>query len=306
VARSILIVDDSPDIHALLRVRLRDEDVELIQTLDPTQALSLALLHGPDLVLLDVDMPGRSGFDVCQELKTNPHTAPIPIIFLSGKLDQATKVAGLDFGAIDYVTKPFDPVELRARVRSGLRIKSLQDQLLALARIDELTGLWNRAYLNSRLEQELAAARRSQRPLSLVMCDVDHFKRVNDTYGHAAGDVVLRSIAGRIQASLRASDVACRYGGEEFALILPGIDAQGAAVAAERIREAIAATPVDAGAASLQMSVSLGFVDSAMFDASLEPTPGALIEHADAALYAAKRGGRNRVCRSTGPASSTS
>jgi diguanylate cyclase (GGDEF)-like protein len=303
VACSILIVDDSPDIHALLRVRLRDEGVELIQTLDPTQALSLALLHGPDLVLLDVDMPGRSGFDVCQELKTNPSTAPIPIIFLSGKLDQATKIAGLDFGAIDYVTKPFDPAELRARVRSGLRIKSLQDQLLALARIDELTGLWNRAYLNSRLEQELAAARRSQRPLSLVMCDVDHFKRVNDTYGHSAGDVVLRSIAGRIQASLRASDVACRYGGEEFALILPGIDADGAGVAAERIREAVAATPVDAGPASLQMTVSLGFVDSALF-APLEPTPGGLIEHADAALYAAKRGGRNRACRSTGPVSS--
>lgn len=303
MARTILIVDDSPDIHALLRVRLRDEDVQLIQTVDPAQSIPLALEHAPDLVLLDVDMPRTSGFDVCKQLKAHPDTAAIPIIFLSGKLDQATKVAGLDLGAIDYVTKPFDPVELRARVRSGLRIKSLQDQLLALARIDELTGLWNRAYMNSRLAQECAAANRSGRPLSLLMCDVDHFKRVNDTHGHATGDAVLRSIAARLTASLRTTDVACRYGGEEFAVILPGIDASGAGTAAERIRQAIATAPVDTGALSLAVSVSLGFSCSDELTPLLEEiAPSPLIERADAALYTAKRSGRNRVCRSTGPA----
>lgn len=302
--RRILIVDDSPDIHALLRVRLRDEDVQLIQTVEPTQTVALALEHAPDLVLLDVEMPGVSGFEVCKQLKEQPDTAAVPIIFLSGKLDQATKVAGLDLGAIDYVTKPFDPVELRARVRSGLRIKSLQDQLLALARIDELTGLWNRAYLNSRLTQECSASTRSGRPLSLVMCDVDHFKKVNDTHGHAAGDAVLRAIATRILSSLRTSDVACRYGGEEFAVILPGVEGKGAEVAAERIRQTIAASPVDAGSLSLDLSVSLGFACSDQMSPLLNDlAPTTLIEHADAALYAAKRGGRNRVCRSEGPAS---
>ncbi|MEY4579381.1 MAG: Response regulator PleD [Pseudomonadota bacterium] len=297
MARTILIIDDSPDIHALLRVRLRDEGAELIPTADPLQALPLALAHQPDLVLLDVDMPGRSGFEVCKELKAHPETAPIPIIFLSGKLDQATKVAGLDLGAIDYVTKPFDPVELRARVRSGLRIKSLQDQLVALARVDALTGLWNRAYLDSRLAQEIAQARRSGRPLSLVMCDVDHFKRVNDTHGHTTGDAVLRSIGARLLASLRTSDVACRFGGEEFAVILPGIDAAGAAAAAERIRAVIAATPIDTGTLSLTVTASLGYADSDSFASDVDLMPAQLIEHADAALYAAKRAGRNRVCR---------
>jgi PleD family two-component response regulator len=180
VARKILVVDDSPDIQALLKVRLRGERAELVQTLESEKALDLALAHSPDLVLLDVDMPGVTGFEVCKQLKANPKTAMIPVIFLSGKLDQATKVEGLDLGAVDYVTKPFDPVELRARVRSALRIKHLQDQLIALARIDELTGLWNRAYLDSRLDQEIASSRRSGSPLSLIMLDADHFKRVND------------------------------------------------------------------------------------------------------------------------------
>jgi diguanylate cyclase (GGDEF)-like protein len=296
VARSILIVDDSADIHALLKVRLRDERAELHQTLDPAQALPLAREHAPDLILLDVDMPGRSGFDVCRELKTDPGTSAIPVIFLSGKLDQATKIAGLDLGAVDYVTKPFDPAELRARVRSALRIKTLQDQLIELARIDELTGLWNRAYLDTRLTQEVAQTRRTNRVLSLLMFDVDHFKRINDAHGHPGGDTVLRTIALRLLSTLRGGDVACRYGGEEFAVILPATDGAGAAVLSERVRELMTATPMDIGPTSLQISVSVGFASNRDLTEPLELTPGNLVKCADSALYQAKRTGRNRVC----------
>ncbi len=195
---SILVVDDSPDIHALLEVRLRSEGAVLRHALTPEAGLESARTQPPDVILLDVEMPGRSGFDVCKELKADPLTASIPVIFLSGQLDQRAKVMGLDLGAVDYVTKPFDIAELRARVRVSLRLKSLQDQLVTLARIDQLTGLWNRAYFDGRLQQELAASDRSGRPLSLVMFDVDHFKRVNDGHGHPAGDAVLRTIAARV------------------------------------------------------------------------------------------------------------
>lgn len=299
MARTILIVDDSPDIHALLTVRLRDERADLCHTLDPSQALPLARERAPDLVLLDVDMPGRSGFDVCRDLKGDPSTQAIPIIFLSGKLDQKTKIDGLDLGAVDYVTKPFDPAELRARVRSALRIKQLQDQLIELARIDELTSLWNRAYLDTRLTQEVALSRRSGRPLSVLMFDVDHFKRINDTHGHAAGDAVLRTIAVRVQSTLRSSDVACRYGGEEFSVILPGTEDTGAAILGERVRELIATGPMDVGTAALEVTVSVGYASSPDLVAPLELTPETMLKCADAALYRAKRTGRNRVCRWT-------
>jgi diguanylate cyclase (GGDEF)-like protein len=296
VARKILVVDDSPDIQALLKVRLRGERADLVQTLESEKALDLALTHSPDLVLLDVDMPGVTGFEVCKRLKANPKTAMIPVIFLSGKLDQATKVEGLDLGAVDYVTKPFDPVELRARVRSALRIKHLQDQLIALARIDELTGLWNRAYLDSRLDQELASSRRSGLPLSLIMLDADHFKRINDNYGHAAGDTVLRAIGLRVQATLRRSDVGCRYGGEEFVLLLPGVDSVAACIAAERVRTVMKETPIESDDVYLTVTVSLGVVatDDLGPDAA---TSRSLLECADAALYEAKRSGRDKVCR---------
>jgi two-component system cell cycle response regulator len=296
VPRSILIVDDSADIQALLKVRLRAEGVELHRTLDPTQALQLALTHAPDVVLLDVDMPGRSGFDVCKELKANPITATIPIIFLSGNLDQATKVAGLDLGAVDYITKPFDPVELRARVRSALRIKELQDQLVKLARIDELTGLWNRAYLDSRLTQEIAGTRRTGLRLGLVMLDLDHFKKVNDEHGHPAGDTVLRVMAARLLTALRNTDIACRYGGEEFALILPGADLTGAEIVAGRIREVIAETPISVGRVTLAITASLGFAVYEDLGLPPEATAENLLKSADSALYTAKRTGRNRVC----------
>ena len=294
---TILVIDDSPDIHALLQVRLRDEGCELLQTLEPETALELALANAPDLVLLDVDMPGISGFEVCRRFKSNPLTAHIPIIFLSGMLDQAAKVQGLDLGAVDYVTKPFDPVELRARVRSALRIKLLQDQLIALARIDDLTRMWNRSYLDSRLDQELAAAQRSGRPVSLIMLDADHFKRINDEHGHAAGDTVLRAIGLRVNASLRRADAGCRYGGEEFALLLPSVDAPTAFATAERIRLAIKEGPIEVGSVWLSVTASLGVVGTDDFDSLHEVTAAELLKRADAALYEAKRRGRDQVCR---------
>ncbi len=286
---SILVIDDSPDIHKLLDVRLAAEGVTVLHALTPDDGVMIARTELPDLVLLDLEMPGRSGFDVCRELKASPLTEGIAIIFLTGRVDPKTKVAGLDLGAVDYVTKPFDAAELRARVRSALRTKSLQDQLIALAHIDALTRLWNRTYFEARIADELRAVENGG-TLALAILDVDHFKRVNDVHGHLAGDAVLRGIGTRLAAGVRATDVACRYGGEEFVLVLPGLDARAATIAADRVRSLVAATPFDTEGGPLAVTVSLGVAAT-----DTPTTPAELLARADEALYDAKRAGRNRV-----------
>lgn len=287
--RSVLVIDDSPDIHALLDVRLAAEGVAVLHALTPDEGIALARARLPDLVLLDLEMPGRSGFEVCQELKASPVTEGIAVIFLTGRVDARTKVKGLDLGAVDYVTKPFDAAELRARVRSALRTKSLQDQLIALANIDALTRLWNRTYFDTRIADELRGLDGSG-VLSLAMVDVDHFKKVNDVHGHLAGDAVLRGLGTRVGAVLRASDVACRYGGEELVLVLPGLDARGATVAMERVRSVVADAPFETSMGALPVTASIGVATTYESE-----TPATLIARADEALYAAKRTGRNRV-----------
>jgi len=285
----ILLIDDSPEIHTLVKVRLGKEAVEIRCALDGVSGLAAAREFRPDLILLDVDMPGRDGFAVCVDLKSDPITIDVPIIFLTGTASTEDKVRGLELGATDYVAKPFDPAELRARVRASLRTRYLVDLLSKKAMIDGLTGLWNRAYLDTRLAAELSAAQRSSRPLSCVMADVDHFKSVNDTYGHGFGDDVLRTIAKVFSGCCRAEDIVCRYGGEEFAILLPNTSVKHAVELAERIRTAVEAhqlfyreAPVNV-TCSTEVSTLRG------------PAPPSLLELADEALYLAKRSGRNRV-----------
>ncbi len=292
----VLAVDDSPDVHALLEVRLRPEGLHLVKAESYDAGLALARQLMPDLILLDVDMPEHSGLDLCRRLKEHPTTANIPIIFLTGSSDVDTKVHGFDLGAVDYVTKPFHPAELRARVRAALRMKRAQDMLTQRAQVDALTGLRNRAYLDDRLAAEVAASARSGRPLSLVMMDLDHFKNLNDTFGHPFGDLVLQRVGDFLARSVRPCDVACRYGGEELAVILTDTTIAGAHAVAERIRDQVRQLDLAPRGKTVTVTASFGVAEAnELASAGGELRPSALLAAADAALYTAKREGRDCV-----------
>ncbi|HEX4147104.1 MAG TPA: diguanylate cyclase [Pirellulales bacterium] len=289
MADKILIIDDSPEIHTLVKVRLAQEDVVIHSAFDGATGLAAARELQPDLILLDVDMPERDGFVVCADLKADACTMEVPIIFLTGFTSLEDKIRGLDLGATDYITKPFDAAELRARVRASLRTRRLVGLLAKKAMIDGLTGLWNRTYLDTLVGREYSAARRSGRPLSCIMADVDRFKSLNDTHGHGFGDDVLRIIAGIFTACCRAEDVVCRYGGEEFTILLPNTSVQSAATQSERLRLAIESETFAHHGEPVQITCSFGV-------AELQgPVPPSLVEMADEALYRAKHSGRNRV-----------
>lgn len=292
----VLAVDDSPEVHALLAVRLKPEGLRLVTAQSYEEGLALATELQPDLILLDVDMPVHSGLDLCRRLKAEPSTASIPVIFLTGADDVDTKVHGFDLGAVDYVTKPFHPAELRARVRAALRMKRAQDMLAQKAQVDALTGLRNRAHMDEQLAAEVVGSARTLRPLSLVMIDLDHFKRLNDTYGHPFGDLVLQRVGDLLNRSLRPCDVACRYGGEELALILTDTTVAGAYAVAERIREEIRQLDLTPRGKAVTVTASFGVaeaLDTAGRGGELRAS--ALIAAADEALYAAKREGRDCV-----------
>ena len=295
MGHNILAIDDSDLIHKLLDARLRPEDVTIHHALDGEEGLRLATQVRPDLVLLDVDMPGMSGFEVCRRLLADPATASVPIIFLTGATQIFSKVEGLDIGAVDYVTKPFDPAELRARVRSALRTKRYHDMLATRAQLDGLTGLWNRGYFDQRLRDEVAAVQRYGRALSLVLIDLDHFKRINDTHGHPFGDRVLQATGEALTMCFRTTDAPCRYGGEEFAVILTETGAE-ALIAARRCHSQLAALGLRHRGEPVAVTASIGVVSTDQFAHHGVITARSLLEAADGALYDAKRAGRDRVC----------
>lgn len=289
---TVLLIDDAPDIHRLLAVRLKSEDVELIAVGAGEAGIARAREERPALILLDLNMPGMDGFAVLRALKDDASTMDIPVIVISASEATDDKVTGLDLGAIDYVCKPFNHAELRARVRSALRIHELMQLLAQKAQIDGLTGLWNRTYFDKRLTDELAARERTPRPLALAMCDLDSFKTLNDTHGHASGDAVLQGFARILQRNLRRGDVACRYGGEEFGLILRETDAEQARAVVERIRAELESTRWPRHPERV-VTASFGVCDHTACGGD---DPLLWIETADRALYMAKQTGRNRVC----------
>lgn len=293
--QSVLIVDDSEDIHHLVSARLSSERVNMLHAYNAAGGLEMIRQHQPDLVLLDLDMPGTDGMTLCQSIKEQHELANIPVIFLTGTLDVETKVQAFELGAMDYVTKPFDAVELRARVRSALRLKRYHDLLTTKAQIDALTGLWNRGYFDNQLAIELSVLERKGVPVSVAMVDVDHFKAVNDTHGHLFGDMALQAIAGQLSQVCRDSDVVCRYGGEEFTVILRDTAHRGAILVAERMREAIAGLELKTGRRIVPITASIGIGGSDEFRDETQLSPEALMERADQALYQAKEKGRNRV-----------
>ncbi len=288
---SVLVIDDSPDVHRLLKARLRNEELDILSAASGTDGLVAARDKTPSIILLDLDMPGMDGFEVLRQLKEDKTAIGIPVIILSGLQSSQDKVTAFDLGAVDYITKPFDLTELRVRVRSALRIQQLVQMLAQKAQIDGLTGLWNRAFFDRRWAEEVSRVARHSRPLSVAIIDIDHFKSVNDTFGHPAGDAVIQGLAKILQRESRASDVACRYGGEEFALVMPDTAPQDGAIVCERIRKALEDTawsrhPERRITASFGLSGTTG---------QAVITPEAWLESADKGLYTSKKGGRNRV-----------
>jgi len=296
----ILVADDDAISRRILQNKLNEWGHDVVACPDGVSAWeALKQQDPPKLLILDWMMPGMDGIDLCRELrKQNDHPYSY-IILLTGKGAKEDIVEGLESGADDYVVKPFDPNELKVRLRAGARILQLQEDLIAALKMsqfqathDSLTGLWNRRAILEALEKELARARRENRPLGIIVADVDHFKQVNDRYGHVAGDAVLREIAARIRGSLRTYDSAGRYGGEEFVVALPGCDEINAVQSAERLRVAIAAQPIQVEGASISCTMSFGVTCvPGPSDADLDTA----IRSADEALYLAKDRGRNRV-----------
>ncbi len=287
----LLLIDDSPSIHRLLAFKLKHEGVEFLAAFSGQEGVDLAASNRPALVLLDLNMPEMDGFQVLRALKNDARTIAIPVIVLSGNSDPGDKVRAFEIGAMDFVCKPFDVHELRARIQSAIRISTLMGMLEKRAQIDGLTGLWNRAYFNDRLPRELANTARTNSSMCLFMCDLDHFKKVNDTFGHPAGDAVLQGYSKILTNELRSYDIPCRYGGEEFAIILPDTSIDDARGICERIRAAIEARRWP-NYPDIRATSSFGVAEVGVGG---ENTPEAWIEAADRALYAAKVGGRNRI-----------
>jgi diguanylate cyclase (GGDEF)-like protein len=288
--KRLLLVDDDAESLAVARARLADDQIEISCAAGGRAGLAAARAEKPDLILLDLDMPDLTGFDVCRRLKADPELCMIPVLFLSGSGTPGDKVHGLDLGAVDYITKPFDDFELRARVRAAIRTKQLQDLLIEHAHIDPLTGLPNRRALMDRLQVEWARMRRHGGELSFIMADIDHFKQVNDTYGHSVGDTVLRRVAKTIARQCRASDLPARYGGDELAVVVPSEAVADAVHLAERCRREIAMVGLPANGASIRPTATFGVADAVGV-----PVAELLVDRADQALYRAKAAGRNRV-----------
>ncbi len=287
----LLLIDDSPMIHRLLTFKLKNEGIEFLSAFSASEGLELAASNRPALILLDLHLPDQNGLTALLSFKNDPRTIDLPVIMLSGDTDPANKVRAFELGAMDYVTKPFDIHELRARIQSAIRVHTLMHMLEKRAQIDGLTGLWNRAHFNERLSTELDQSKRNKTEMSLIICDLDHFKKVNDTFGHPAGDAVLQSFAKVLTTELRSYDVACRYGGEEFAIILPDAGPPASLAICERIRKAIEAKRWP-NYPNIRATASFGLTDRGLDSGQ---TPEAWVAAADKCLYDSKQSGRNRV-----------
>jgi two-component system, cell cycle response regulator len=301
----ILVVDDNQDNIEIIATRLRFRGYEILEASDGEQALRLVRDEAPDLILLDVMLPDIDGYEISRRIKGSDDLPFIPIILVTARDSTQDKVAGLDAGADDYLTKPINFPELEARVRSMLRIKRLQDELaeknLELERLsisDGLTGLYNHRHIHGLLAEEYERVARTNDCMSVAMLDLDHFKQVNDTYGHQAGDRVLVELADILRESARDVDRLGRYGGEEFMALLPETCMDDAAVFVERVRREVARRPFDIGRDEpLRMTISAGV---ATFPHDMIDSVEALVRSADEALYAAKAAGRNCIVRFDG------
>ena len=293
----VLVAEDDPVTRRLLQVSLERWNYEVIAVDNGTLARNALLREdAPKLAILDWVMPGADGIEICRALRKREAGSYIYTLLLTSKGERNDLLQGLEAGADDYLIKPFDPPELQARLRSGCRIINLQDQLIAArealrdqATRDALTRLWNRGAIMDVLRREVIRSGRQQKPLSLIMADLDHFKQINDNWGHQAGDAVLQEVAARMQSVLRHYAALGRYGGEEFLVISPGYDQATAMSLAERVRGSVVATPVSTSVGLIPVTLTLGVAN--LTEGS---NPESLLRSADNALYHGKRAGRNR------------
>ena len=291
----LLVVDDQvANIQALYQAFAADHQVFMATSGE--QALALCASKQPDLVLLDVMMPGMDGHEVCRQLKADPETRDIPIIFVTAHSDEEAEARALDAGAVDFITKPINPRIVRARVKTHLTLKAQTDLLRHWVYIDGLTGVHNRRYFDERLAVEWRRATRAALPLSLVMMDVDFFKSYNDHYGHQAGDDCLRRVASALKSGLsRAGDMLARYGGEEFVCLLPDTALTGALHVAAALEQSVDAQRIEHAGSSVAPFVTLSLGVCTRNPQALG-TAGDLLRQADAQLYRAKSAGRHQVC----------
>jgi two-component system cell cycle response regulator len=296
----ILIADDEPVSRRMLQGLLTKWGYDVVSAEDGKAAWEhLNAPDAPRIALLDWMMPGLHGVDVCREMRAHRPEPYTYILLLTAKDAKESVVEGLESGADDYLTKPFHPQELKARLRVGRRLLELEDTLVQAreamrfkATHDALTGVWNRGTILETLDREITRSRRERVSLGVVIGDLDHFKSVNDTYGHLAGDSVLREATKRMQASVRPYDAVGRYGGEEFLVLLPGCDAAATAGKAEQLRAAIGQQPIETSSGPLRVTMSFGGVATRNWP---DENANQTLQMVDAALYRAKQDGRNRV-----------
>ncbi|MBN1545743.1 MAG: diguanylate cyclase [Syntrophaceae bacterium] len=296
----ILVAEDDAVSRRILEATLAKWDYQVISVDDGRKALKvLEAENAPELAILDWMMPEMEGVEICKRIRSHENRDYVYMILITAKEGKENLISGLEAGADDYLVKPFDHQELRVRLHSARRILKLQKALLDKQEIlkdqathDPLTGLWNRAAINGILDKELDRAIRDRRCVSLIMADIDHFKRINDNFGHPTGDRVLKETTRRISETLRTYDAVGRYGGEEFICVLPGCKLQTASKIAERIRVAIESNDIDTGEGKISVTISLGV---AAYRNGMDTGRDVLIKMADTALYLAKNNGRNRV-----------
>lgn len=291
----LLIVDDQPLIIRMLHL-IFEEDYEVFIATNGEDAIDFCQKNLPDLILMDVVMPGMNGYQACRELKSQTATENIPVIFITGHSDAMEEEQGLDAGAVDFICKTASPKVIKARVKTHITLKQQADLLRALTRMDSLTGIANRRYFDETLALEWRRCARDRKHLSVIMIDIDFFKRYNDYYGHQAGDACLRQVANCINAGFtRSHDLAARYGGEEFVCILPDTPMAGAETKAKLLLQTVIALNI----AHQQSNVEGGVVSISLGVATIIPRPDTdpaeLMLNADRMLYQAKDAGRARV-----------
>ena len=302
---TVLIVDDSPTNVQILAEALR-ADYRVKVAGGGREALEVALREPrPDIILLDVMMPEMDGLEVYRQLKNNPQTEKIPVIFVTARDDVSDEELGLNLGAVDYITKPFSIQIARARIRNHIRLKQQADLLESISLVDALTHIPNRRRFDEAIDAEWKRAAREKTPLSVLMIDIDYFKGYNDHYGHGAGDVCLQSVAAALQSGVsRPGDLVARYGGEEFAVILPETDKEAAAHIAARLCECVRGMRLPHAHSSVQPFVTVSAGCATMTPSEKTGSPSVLLDEADKMLYKAKRAGRNRarceLCCNTG------
>ncbi len=299
----ILVVEDNPVSRKLLEMTLRRAGYEVVSAEDGQEALALFKKRFFPIILTDLEMPEMDGLELCRAIRGNPAEGYVYIFLITARDSKKDIIVGLEAGADDYLTKPFNRSELIARLKTALRVleleKSLKDayeKIRLLSITDKLTGCYNRTYMDEYLAKEITRATRYSRPMSLMMADIDHFKRVNDTHGHQAGDLILKNFVLSIREVLRKDvDWIARYGGEEFLMVLPETDFESAMSFAERLRRIVSESVTSYDEKEIHITASFGVVGFNPSEKIKTITCEAIIDQADKALYQAKDEGRNRV-----------